>query len=395
MSETVKIAKLDPKKFGDVVAAAKEELTSTTDPVLTSITAADLLAKDIRNIPTLLDDFIIAVGIVILVGSSDAGKSMFTRFLAICFAAGLPSFVGFRFSPNLKRSVLVVCSEDDEFAISYLLSKQTSVLDPTELHQAKKNLRFVFDTDQLIEKLDAYLSMNDVGLIVIDTLGDIPNDIRDNSEMRNILSGFKKLATTYQCLILLMHHTNKKTEHMAPSKSNIMGAGGIEQKCRLALELRSDPNDENVKHLSVLKGNYLSKEFKGASFVLRFDPETFTFENTGDRIEFDQLVIRPEAEQKPKKVRLPDYAEIEPSTFRMIMEPMFEKKPEGFLRSELIGVLAPQFKVYFNLPENPGRDRVSDMITRLQMDGLLNTPVKSGRSAFITMNNEFEYNGTS
>lgn len=354
-----------------------------------AVSAGVLLDNRIDKIPTLLGDLYPKVGIVLLAGSSDAGKSMYNRNLALNLCAGLETFLDFQFAEDLIRRALVVCSEDDEFALSFLLGKQTFGFSKDEIKKVRDSLFFIFETEDIIEKLEGFLERKKVDLIIIDTLGDIPNDIKDNSEMRRLLSEFKRIAVTNECLIILMHHTNKRTENQAPNKSNIQGAGGMEQKCRLALELRSDPNDENLKHLSVLKGNYLSKEFKGSSFVLRFDSEDFTFTNTGDRVPFDDLIIISQ-EQKPKSNRLPSYDDIDINILRNIIIEIFDKNPSGFLLKDLTIRFSEKLQVRMNLSAKPGRDLTKDIITRMIMDGALLQPKKGSKVAFITFNHLFK-----
>ncbi len=42
---------------------------------------------------------------------------------------------------------------------------------------------------------------------------------------------------------------------------------------RLVIELRSDQLDPSLKHLCIVKGNYLPPEFKQQSYVLHFDQQ--------------------------------------------------------------------------------------------------------------------------
>ena len=67
-----------------------------------------------------------------------------------------------------------------------------------------------------------------------------------------------------------------------------MGSQGFEAKMRMVAELRTDPNDSGLKHLCILKGNYISSENKDESYVLEFD-ENMTFHNTGNRSKFDKI----------------------------------------------------------------------------------------------------------
>lgn len=340
--------------------------------------ALDLYNRNIRELPKLLGELIPKVGIILLAGSSDTGKSIFARDLVLSLVLNKSEFIGFPFTENLFRKAIIVCTEDDDLAISYLLRRQLQNESEEFKLQCLQNLHFLFDSDNLIDKLNAILIENRVDIIKIDTLGDLVNDIKDNGEIRKLLSSMKKIAMNYQCLILLMHHTNKRTESLIPNKSNIQGAGGLEQKCRLVLELRNDLKDANLKHLSVLKGNYLGQEYKHSSFVLECDPLSLTFKNTGQRIPFEDLIDSQKDNSRPAKNSLPDYSDIDHHRWRMILSPIFKKYSNGLLRNQLITILTVELKSWYNLETAPGKNKVSELITRLQLDGILSDPATGG-----------------
>ncbi len=350
--------------------------------------ALDLYNRNIRELPKLLGELIPKVGIILLAGSSDTGKSIFARDLVLSLVLNKSEFIGFPFTENLFRKAIIVCTEDDDLAISYLLRKQLQNESEELKLQCLQNLHFLFDSDNLIERLNSILIENRVDIIKIDTLGDLVNDIKDNGEIRKLLSSMKKIAMNYQCLILLMHHTNKRTESLIPNKSNIQGAGGLEQKCRLVLELRNDLKDANLKHLSILKGNYLGREYKNSSFVLECDPLSLTFKNTGQRIPFEDLIDSQKDSSRPAKNSLPDYSDIDPHRWRMILSPILKKYANGLLRNQLITILTVELKAWYNLETAPGKNKVSELITRLQLDGLLTDPATGslrGKAAIINL----------
>jgi archaellum biogenesis ATPase FlaH len=357
---------------------------------------AELYNRNIVELPKLLGDLIPRVGLMLLAGSSDTGKSIFARDLILSLVLNRSEFIGFPFAANLSHRAIIVCTEDDDLAISYLIRKQLQNEDEDLILQSLQNLYFLFDAENLIEQLNGILIDNQVDIIKIDTLGDLVNDIKDNGEVRQILGSMKRLAMTHQCLILLMHHTNKRTESLVPNKSNIQGAGGLEQKCRLVLELRNDILDPNLKHLSVLKGNYLGKEFKSSSFVLECDPESLTFSNTGLRVPFDELINAQtyRSNKDPKNI-LPEYTSIEKPVLKMILKPIFLKHEAGLLRSLLKLLLAEELKIHFQLENSPGVNKVSDIITLLQWDGILSNPEDmglKGKAAIIHLNPDTELN---
>jgi hypothetical protein len=67
------------------------------------------------------------------------------------------------------------------------------------------------------------------------------------------------------------------------------------------IELRPDPERHDLRHLCIVKGNYLADEYKHDSFVLRFT-EGLNFEATGERVPFGLLKERdPERESEEQE----------------------------------------------------------------------------------------------
>lgn len=239
------------------------------------------------------------VGISILVGASDTGKSMLLRLLGLCVSGG-KNFIGRTFNGK-HRSAIIVSTEDDNTALAFFVSRQnlTTNLDDDELDR----LRFITDTENIIAKLDEELTRQPTDVVICDALGDLfsGKDLNQNNQVRAFLNEFSQLANRHSVAIVFLHHTAKRAEDLAPSKNNSIGSQGIEAKSRLVLELRQSKQDENIRHLCIVKGNYLPAEAKTASYDLRMDAN-FCFVDTGDRTEFDQLSATASGKPKPIKV---------------------------------------------------------------------------------------------
>ena len=64
------------------------------------------------------------------------------------------------------------------------------------------------------------------------------------------------------------------------------------------MELRPDLEQHDIRHLCIVKGNYLPQQYKHDSFVLRFT-EGLNFVDTGERVPFEMLRARtPEKEDE-------------------------------------------------------------------------------------------------
>lgn len=252
------------------------------------ISAKYLIESAPIDISALLEPILPRVGVAALVGSSDSGKSTFLRGLAMAVSSGQQLYAGFRLKP-LHSSAIYVSTEDDQNSVATLLKRQNVELQlDTSLYD---NLRFVFDSDNIISKLDNMLSARAADLVVVDAFSDIyTGSLNENNQVRGFLQEFHALAQKHQCLILFLHHTGKRTETLTPSKHNAIGSQGFEAKMRLLIELRKDPRQgcEHLRHLCIVKGNYLAPTFKNASFELRFSPHLNYFP-TGNRVPFEEL----------------------------------------------------------------------------------------------------------
>lgn len=260
------------------------------------ISGLDLINMKVDDIPTLFEGLIPKVGVWALVGASDTGKSMALRQMAMCVAGGLP-FLDLQCNADHKKSI-IVCTEDDDFATSFLLRKQNKSIGLTPENSA--NMQFLFDTEDFIQRLETELSTTPTDLVILDAFGDLfdGKDLNQNSQVRSFLNKFTQLANKYKCSIGFLHHTGKRTEDLAPSKNNAIGSQGFEAKMRLVIELRLDKVNPDLRHFCVVKGNYLSQEKKNSSIVAKMD-EHLTFSDTGDRVDYANL--NEGASGKPKK----------------------------------------------------------------------------------------------
>lgn len=70
---------------------------------------------------------------------------------------------------------------------------------------------------------------------------------------------------------------------------------------RVVFELRPDPIDPDLRHLCILKGNYLPREAKAQSYALLFD-DSLMFHNTNVRASFGDLVKAPAETEEEREM---------------------------------------------------------------------------------------------
>lgn len=250
----------------------------------------ELLSDEIEEIPKLIDPIFHRVGLAALIGSSDGGKSSLLRDLAVSVVSGR-DFLGWKVSP-IHRRAYYVSTEDDKMAISYLLKKQNTDygLKPHEL----ENLVYIFETDNLVYRLDDELTNNPADLVIIDAFADVFNgQLYETNRVRAFLNDYSQLSQRHGCLVVFLHHTNKRSDNLEPSKHNALGSQGFESKMRLMIELKSDMQSVNLKHFCIVKGNYLSHKYKTHSFDIKFT-ENLTFNNLEQRTHYELLTQKQE-----------------------------------------------------------------------------------------------------
>lgn len=244
-----------------------------------------LLNDEVEEIPKLIDPIFHRVGLASLIGSSDTGKSSLLRDLCVRVVTGI-DFLGWKVNPIHKRAYYV-STEDDQMAISFLLKKQNK--DYGLIPEDLENLVYIFETDNLVYRLDKELSEKPADVVVIDAFADVFNgQLYETNRVRAFLNEFSQLAQKHGCLIIFLHHTNKRSDTLEPSKHNALGSQGFEAKMRLMIELKSDTQVNTQKHFCIVKGNYLSQKFKTHSFDLQFT-ENLTFNNLNTRTHYDLI----------------------------------------------------------------------------------------------------------
>lgn len=270
------------------------------DPAQTvSYSAKELYEMGVKELPTLIEPIFPKTGLTVFAGSSDTGKSTFLRQLAISIARGDGDFLGWKINAKHNK-VVYVSTEDDKFAVSYLLNKVVGEGGDTS---GFENLRYLFSLEHPYEDLEALLSKAPVDCIIVDAFSDLfPGDMNQVNKVRGFMNQFFTLTDKYNCLVIFLHHTGKRTEEFPPNKNNLLGSQGIEGKARQVIELRRDPRDSGYRHLCIVKGNYLDDDMKTHSFKMSFKNQQF--EITDDRVDFDDLIVDRDERRQQKELRL-------------------------------------------------------------------------------------------
>ena len=260
-----------------------------------------MLQNPSERVDCLVEPLLPRAGVAALVGSSDSGKSTLLRGLAMAVASQAKRYLGFEIKARHNRAIYVA-TEDDESAISSLMNRQLEELYVPK--EAFEGLDFIFETENLIENLDNILTDRPADLVVVDAFADLyTGPMNENNRVRSFLNLFSQLAHKHNALFIFLHHTGKRTEVLNPSKHNAIGSQGFEAKMRVMMELRPDPVRHDIRHLCIVKGNYLPEEYKHDSYELRFT-SALNFEATGNRVPFAMLRERDSEKESADAERL-------------------------------------------------------------------------------------------
>lgn len=332
MGEIIKAAEAAPEEIIDTVSCFKAIDHKCTKIPSFVKTGTYLKSLKVEEIWTLYGLF--PIGISLLNGASDTGKSMWLRQLAIC-VAGRMEFLG-RVWNGKTGKVIVGITEDDETATSFFLNRQN--IDIGAADEAFDNIRYIFDTENITEKLTAEMQRDPADIIILDALGDLFNgkDLNANNQVRSFLQQFSNLANRFSCPIVFLHHTSKRSEDLAPSKNNSIGSQGIEAKCRLVMELRLSAQGPDIRHLCIVKGNYISQHEKSAAIDLVMS-ENFVFSDTGKRTDFEELV------SKNGNRKSPEY--VEESEHIAFIRAVFREKSTTYTGREFTALVARHFDI--------------------------------------------------
>ena len=263
------------------------------------IGADQLKNQEIKEVDYLVDQLIPRGTLCSLVGESDTGKSSLLRQLAVSVAYGDDTFIGFKLNENC-RNVVYVSTEDNEMSTSAWLNKHLGE-DITD-NEVLSKLKFLFITENLYDNIRKVVSENCLDLLIIDCYSDIfEGSMNDSNIVRSFLTKYNEPTNMYGVTIIFLHHTKKSSEGARPNKNSILGSQGFEAKMRSVMMLTKDKDDNTLRHLCVVKNNYLPEKDKKYSHELKFN-ENLSFEATGKRVDFNDL-DNPEYMELAKELR--------------------------------------------------------------------------------------------
>ena len=215
----------------------QEEYTKM-DLSKTWVSGYELINMGIEDVPMFWGRYFAKTGIAAFTGSSDCGKSTFLRQLALATVLEKTEFLGIPLEVEYPAAYYVA-TEDEMPSISSWLNKILNTNSGEDIDYNLKNLKFMCSSEDVIEKLDIALTELPASLVVIDAWADTySGSVNNLVEVRANLNSYRELAIKHNCLVVMLHHTVKNSEKVAPDKAKLNGSGAIEHKVSSLIELR-------------------------------------------------------------------------------------------------------------------------------------------------------------
>ena len=266
----------------------------------------ELVEMDIPPQNNLWGPFFSKSGLQVLAGVPDGGKSMFCLNLSLSIAMKQDTFHDLPLNWKHGRTLFIE-TEDYHEEVAKRVKKQIASYKNAELDDSSfillsPSLAGRESKEAFFIRVKKILTDKPVDLVVVSSLGDVfmGNDSNNNMQMRETASYFDGIAREFNTLVLLIHHVNKSAYDKNPSQGGIQGGSGLLQKVRLAASLNT--GQDGIKYFSIVKGNQVPKSEKEKALVLEFDEDTFTFQNTGNRVPLDEIIQHSSKDRKVNEI---------------------------------------------------------------------------------------------
>jgi hypothetical protein len=264
----------------------------------------DLMQMEAEENDPLLEPFLSRSGLSTVAGPPDTGKSTFCRQLAMSVALGLDEACGFKLHTKHQHAIYWN-SEDFPAQVKKVHRHQCEGLGAWEVPKLTTIFSYRFPARVLAQALELLLQQRPADLIVLDGYGDLLDgrDGNTNSDVRKVLEPFFSLAAVYKTQILLITHVNKSAYQEQPNQKNLQGGGAFGQKIRCSLEIRNNLKN-GLRTITCTKGNELSDDLKKEAYKLEFDPKTFLFRSTNERVSLEATVAQAPSLKKKDEIDL-------------------------------------------------------------------------------------------
>jgi RecA-family ATPase len=155
------------------------------------VMAHSLMSKTFKGQPFLIDGLICRGEISSIVGSSETGKSMLLRDMALAISGGEESFLGFK--TNIQSGFTIyVSTEDGERRTYDAMLKQSEGRNTDSINA---NLGYIFETEDVMKELSEVQEKRKIDLLIVDCFTDLyRGDLNRANEIRGFFNPYKAFA---------------------------------------------------------------------------------------------------------------------------------------------------------------------------------------------------------
>lgn len=269
----------------------KIKKTETTKK-LSFISGAELAIKEMQP-PVFVVDGLVPQGLNLLVAPSKAGKSWMALDMGISIATGT-TFLGKKTNPG---TVLYLAYEDSLYRLK---DRQSKILNgrnpPPDLYLTTAETASNLDNG-LIEQLQNFVDEKpNTKMIVIDVFQrarSLTNSRNAYAKDYEDTAKLKKFADSNNLVVLLIHHTSKRTDDNDPFAA-VNGTTGI-MGCSDAIFMLTRANKETG--LATL--NVTGRDIPENDYKLKFDNTTFRWKMEGSTEEVRERTATEIYEKNP------------------------------------------------------------------------------------------------
>ena len=259
---------------------------------LSFISGAELAVKEMQP-PVFVVDGLVPQGLNLLVAPSKAGKSWMALDMGISIATGT-TFLG---KKTNSGTVLYLAYEDSLFRLK---DRQSKILNgriaPPNLYLTTADTAADLDHG-LIEQLQSFVDEKpDTKMIVIDVFQrarSLTNSRNAYAKDYEDTAKLKKFADSNNLVVLLIHHTSKRTDDNNPFAA-VNGTTGI-MGCSDAIFMLTRANKETG--LATL--NVTGRDIPENDYKLKFDNTTFRWKMEGSAEEVQERTATEVYEKNP------------------------------------------------------------------------------------------------
>lgn len=217
-----------------------------------AMTAAELLTMDIKDPPFIVDKWIPAATMTLVVGDSEAYKSWFTGVLALSVAAGRPFLAHF---PVRQTPTLLISEEngiaEDRRRIA-LLFRGLGLHPPDVPFHVASDAAFSFDNPAKYNAMRAYCQEHRIGAVVFDSFVRMHRrEEKDAGQMSALYTDRVKPMNRDGIAVVILHHKRKMPSGFQAAaggngNDDIRGSGDLRASAHAVLILRKVGNDGKV-----------------------------------------------------------------------------------------------------------------------------------------------------